>query len=153
MALPWWLKMVKNLPAMQETWVWSLGLEDPLEKGVATHFSILAWRISGTEEPGELQSIGLERVRHEWATNTSSALLHEFPAVTSLITLISQFYSKCYFQKYFIAGVIFFYKKLFIYFSWKKILPLKVSIFSGLVGHIKYMNCNSNLSNFMSENS
>ena len=47
--------MVKNLPAMQETWVQSLGQEDPLEKGVAIHSSILAWRISWTEEPGGLQ--------------------------------------------------------------------------------------------------
>ena len=46
---------VKNLPAMQETWVWSLSWEDPLEKGMATHSSILAWRIPWTEEPGKLQ--------------------------------------------------------------------------------------------------
>ena len=50
--------MVKNLPTMQETWVQSLGREDPLEKGMATHSSILAWRIPWTEEPGELQSTG-----------------------------------------------------------------------------------------------
>ena len=57
--------MVKNLPAMQETWVWSLGWEDPLEKGTATHSSILAWRIPWREEPGRLQSMGLHRVRHD----------------------------------------------------------------------------------------
>ena len=51
---------VKNLPAMQETWVQSLGREDALEKGMATHSSILAWRIPWTEEPGELQSMGSE---------------------------------------------------------------------------------------------
>jgi len=51
--------MVKNLPAMQETWVQSLGLEDPLEKGMAIHSSILAWRIPWTE-PGGLQSMGLK---------------------------------------------------------------------------------------------
>ena len=56
---------VKNLPAMWETWVLSLGLEDPLEKGMATHFSILAWRISWTEEPGGLLSMGSQRVRHD----------------------------------------------------------------------------------------
>ena len=50
--------MIKNLPAMQETWVRSLGLEDPQEKGMATHSSILAWRISWTEEPDGLQSMG-----------------------------------------------------------------------------------------------
>ena len=55
-------QMVKNLPAMQETQVWSLGWEDPLEKGMVTHFSILAWRIPRAEEPGELQSMGSQTV-------------------------------------------------------------------------------------------
>ena len=62
-------QMVKNLPVMQETHVWSPNQEDPLEKGMATHSSILAWRIPWTEEPGRLQSMGLQRVRHDWATN------------------------------------------------------------------------------------
>ena len=53
--------VVKNLPAMQETWVHSLTWEDPLEKGMATHSSILAWEIPWTEEPGRLQSIGLQK--------------------------------------------------------------------------------------------
>ena len=53
------------LPAMQETWVRSLGWENPLEKGMATHPSILAWRIPWTEELGGLQSMGLQRVRHD----------------------------------------------------------------------------------------
>ena len=56
--------MVKNLPAMWETRVASLGWEDPLKKGMATHSSILAWRIPWTEGPGELQSMGLQIVRH-----------------------------------------------------------------------------------------
>ena len=60
-------QMVKNLPAKQETQVVSLGQEDPLEKGMATHSSILAWRISWTEEPGGLQSIESQRVRQDWA--------------------------------------------------------------------------------------
>ena len=63
-------QMVKKLSAMQETeetWVWSLGWEDPLEKGMATHSRILVWRIPWTEEPGGLQSIGLQRVRHHWS--------------------------------------------------------------------------------------
>ena len=51
-------QIVKNLPAMQETWVQSLGREDPLEKGMANHFSVLAWRIPWTEETGGLQSMG-----------------------------------------------------------------------------------------------
>ena len=56
--------MVKNLPAVQETQVQSLGMEDPLEKGTATHSSVLAWRIAWTEEPGTLQSMGSQRVGH-----------------------------------------------------------------------------------------
>ena len=55
--------MVKCLPAMQETWVPSLGREDPLEKEMATHSSTLAWKIPWTEEPGRLQSMGSQRVR------------------------------------------------------------------------------------------
>ena len=58
-------QMVENLPAMQETWVRSLGLEDSLEKEMATHSSILAWRIPWTEGPGGLQSMGLQRVGHD----------------------------------------------------------------------------------------
>ena len=54
-------QMVKNLPKMQKTWVQSLGREDPLEKGMATHSSILAWSIPWTEEPGWLQSMGAEK--------------------------------------------------------------------------------------------
>ena len=57
--------MVKNLPAVQGTQVKSLGWKDPLEKGMATHSSILAWRIPWTEEPGGLQSTGLQRVGHD----------------------------------------------------------------------------------------
>ena len=60
----------ENLPAIQETWVQSLGWEDPLEKGITTHSSILAWRIPWTEEPGGLQSMGSQRVGHNWATDT-----------------------------------------------------------------------------------
>ena len=61
---------LKNPPAMQETWVQSLGREDPLEKEMATHSSILAWRIPWTEEPGGLQSTGSQRIGHDWETNT-----------------------------------------------------------------------------------
>ena len=56
---------VKNLSAMQETWVQSWVWEDPLEKGMATHSNFLAWRIPWTEEPGELQSMGSQRVRYD----------------------------------------------------------------------------------------
>ena len=58
-------QMVKGLPAIQETWVRSLGGEDPLEEDIATHSSILAWRISWTKKPGRLQSMGLQRVGHD----------------------------------------------------------------------------------------
>ena len=58
-------QLVKNPPTMWETWVWSLGWEDPLEKGKATHSSILAWRI-----PWIVQSMGSQRVRHDWVTFT-----------------------------------------------------------------------------------
>ena len=58
-------QMVKNLPAMWEIWVRSLGWDHPLEKGMATHSSILAYRIPWTEEPGGLQSMGSQRVRHD----------------------------------------------------------------------------------------
>ena len=58
-------QMVKNPPAMRETWVQSLGWEDPLEEGMTTHSSILAWRIQWSKEPGGLQSIGLQRAGHD----------------------------------------------------------------------------------------
>ena len=58
-------QMVNNLPSVWETWFQSLGWKDPLEKGMATHSSVLAWRIPWTEEPGGLQLMGLQRVRHD----------------------------------------------------------------------------------------
>ena len=58
-------QMVETLPTMWETWVQSLGWEDPLEKGMATHSSILAWRIPWTDEPGKLQSMGSPRVGYD----------------------------------------------------------------------------------------
>ena len=72
---------VKNLPAIQETQVWSLGQEDPLEKGMTTNSSILAWRIPWTEEPGGLQFIVLQRVGHNWVTKHKTAL--SFNSLTS----------------------------------------------------------------------
>ena len=64
--------VVKNLPAMQDTWVRSLGWEYPLEKEMATHSSTLAWKIPWTEKPGRLQSIGLQRVGHDCVTSLST---------------------------------------------------------------------------------
>ena len=83
--------MVKNLPATQEIQVWSLGQEDLLEKGMATHSSILAWRIPWTEEPGGLQSMGLQRVRHDWVTNTHTMnLVRPYSKWTDLQQAASQ---------------------------------------------------------------
>ena len=70
--------MVKNLPAMQEMWVRSLGWEDPLEKGMATHSSIPAWRIPWTEEPGELQSMGSQSQTQLSNQNFSFSFFKEY---------------------------------------------------------------------------
>ena len=85
-------EMVKNLPAMQQTWVWSLGWEDPLEKGMAPDSSILAWRIPWTEEPGRLQSMGSQRAIHNWTTN-----MHTLPHLQKgfLISLSLPFSVEC----------------------------------------------------------
>ena len=64
-------QMVKRLPTMRETWVQSLGWEDLLEKEMATHSSTLAWKIPWMEKPSRLQSMGSQRVRHDWATSLS----------------------------------------------------------------------------------
>ena len=65
---------LKRLPAIQETWVRSLGQKNPLEKGMATHSSVLVWRIPWMEEPDGLQSTGSQRVGHDWATALSLSL-------------------------------------------------------------------------------
>ena len=64
LILPWWLSG-KPLPTMRKTWFQALGREDLLEKEMATHSSVLAWKIPWTEEPGRLQSMGLQRVGHD----------------------------------------------------------------------------------------
>ena len=70
-AMPLVAQTVKRLPTMQETWVQALGRKDPLEKEMATHSSILAWKIPWIEEPSRLQFTGLQRVGHDWATSLS----------------------------------------------------------------------------------
>ena len=70
----------KESSVMQETWLQSLGLEEPLEKGMATYSNILAWRMSGTEEPGELQSMGSQTVGDNWSNGTCKTSL---PNITS----------------------------------------------------------------------
>ena len=82
----------RNPSAMRDTWVWSLAWEDPLEEGMATHSSILAWRIPLTEEPGRLQSMGSQKVRHVWVTKhawtaTVLKLFREVQGPTALLKL------------------------------------------------------------------
>ena len=87
---------LKNLPAMQETWVRSLGGENPLEEETETHSSILAWRIPWTEELDRLWSMGSQRVRHNWATNTSLSLYWLLPYLSaSLLTKLEDIHCQC----------------------------------------------------------
>ena len=79
--------VVQNPPAMQElqeTWVWSLGWEDPLEKGMATQSSILVWRIPWTGEPGGVQSMGSQRVRHDWG-DLAYKHMHDLPKLPNYL--------------------------------------------------------------------
>ena len=78
------VQMVRNLPAMQKTWIRPLGPEDPLEKGMATHSRTLAWRFPWTEESGWLQSKGLQRVGQNWGTNI---YMHRYIQLYLLICL------------------------------------------------------------------
>ena len=93
--------MVKNLPVNAGDRIWSLGQEGPLEKEMATYSSILAWRISWAEEPGRLQSMGSQRVGHNWATEykhttTYHLLLAFCKNINSYFTLISHFPSTAF---------------------------------------------------------
>ena len=72
---------VRNLPVIQDTWVQPLGWEGPLEKGMATYSSILAWRIPGTKEPGKLQSPRAQRVRYNWVINSELYDLQLFTTI------------------------------------------------------------------------
>ena len=76
-------QMVKNPPAMPETWVWSLGGDDALKKRTATHSSILAWKMLWIEKPGRLQSVGSQRVGHDWATFTFTFNITKLSRTTS----------------------------------------------------------------------
>ena len=88
-------QMVKRLPAIRETWVWSLGQEDTLEKEMATHSTTLEWKIPWTEEPGGLQPMGLQGIRYDWATSLLQHLVdsHDVPGTAkpgSLLLLTLQ---------------------------------------------------------------
>ena len=82
------VQTVKNLPAIQETLVWSLSLEDLLEKGRATYSNILTWRIPWIEESGLLQPIGSQRVQRDWVTNTHTPELMAFRKISSKYNFI-----------------------------------------------------------------
>ena len=101
---------------MQETWVWSLDGKDPLEKGIAIHSSILAWRIPWTEEPGGLQSMGMQRVGHNWATDTFTFTDEDkhFPSLSLLKTVLPWTSLKIHTLLHRIPNTIF---KLAVYFS------------------------------------
>ena len=91
---------LKRLPTMWVTWVWSLGWEDPLGKEMATHSSILAWRIPWTEEPGGLQSTGSQRVGHDWATSLSFTFIFSSFTIICLVIdfLIYSTWTVCLFK-------------------------------------------------------
>ena len=96
--------VVKNLPTVQETGIQSLHQEEPLEKGMATRSSTLAWRIPWTEEPGRLQSMGSPRVGHDWVTDTWldnslcwSAVIVFISKIFFFSTNLSDFFVVCYF--------------------------------------------------------
>ena len=78
------VQLVKNPPTMRETWVQSLGREDPMEKEMAIYFNILAWRIPLTEGAGRLQSMRSQRVRYVLVTNTFTSTFHEWMVVLGL---------------------------------------------------------------------
>ena len=86
-GIPLVTQTVKNLPAVWETWVPSLSWEDPLEKGMATHSCLLAWRIPWAEETGGLQSTGSPRVGQNWATNTFTLSHRKKPSSESWVAL------------------------------------------------------------------
>ena len=92
------VQMVKNLPARQETWR-SLCQEEPLEEEMATHSSILAWRIPWTEEPGRLQALGLQRVWHGWATNTTHHFLKILCSKATIHTITQWKHIQYYFLR------------------------------------------------------
>ena len=92
-------QLVKNLPAVQETWVQSLGQEDPLEKEMATHSSILAWKMLWTEEPGRVQSMGSQRVGRDWVTkhkHSENRIKIEGLPLLILLTIVSGIFKRVF---------------------------------------------------------
>ena len=101
-------QMAKHLLIVWETWVWSLGQEDPLEKEMAIHSSILAWKIPWMEEPGGLQSMGSQRVRHDWVTSLSLIYIVSIPYNTKGMRLLM------YYERSPLAFILVFF--LFVYY-------------------------------------
>ena len=90
---------LKRLHPMRKTWVWSLGREDPLEKEMVTHSSILAWRIPWTEEPGRLKSTGSQRVGHDWAMLYGYFTFYPFDGWWVLeLFLLTDYYEECSYE-------------------------------------------------------
>ena len=98
---------VKRLPAMQETWVQSLGQEDPLKKEMTIHSSTVAWKIPWIEKPGRLQSMGSQRVGHDWATSLHFHVLSTYSRLKSSLYQI--------YRQYFIKSQIFSHLPKFIF--------------------------------------
>ena len=107
---------------MPETWVWSLGWENPLEREMATHSSTLAWKIPWTEEPGRLQSMGSQRVGYDWATSLSLSLQYNF----ILIWLKRQ---RVYFQIRSNSQVPRVSTSTFFFFFWRDTIQPTISSF------------------------
>ena len=97
----WLAQIVKNLSAMWEIWVQSLGQEDPLENGMVIHVSILAWRIPQIEEPGGLQSMGSKRVGQDWATKTFTFHAKVYTICTYIYISIYNQIHCCYYYCYY----------------------------------------------------
>ena len=120
-----------SVPAMQETWAWSLGREDSLERAMAAHPSILAWRIPWTEEPGRLQSMGLQRIGQDWAALTFTfsdyykvdhvfiyVLVSHVTSVYCVFMSFAQFLDVTEFWEFFWGGGFFL-----IYVFWYNLFP------------------------------
>ena len=121
------VEQLKNPSVMQEspeTWVWSLGQEDSLEKKMATHSSILAWKIPWTEEPGGLQYMGLQRVRHDWARGTH-VYMNIFRCMFSYIHIFIHMYIYLHIilhKKYFLGQAGIKSLKFFLSFKFHELI-------------------------------
>ena len=123
--------VVKNLHAMQETWIWSLGQEDPLEEETATHSSTLGWRIPWTKEPGQLQPIGLQRVGHNWIGKYT-------PPTTLLNSPVSRFSCRNHQNFYINEYVVYKERQLYLIPSLMLFIFLFVFYCTGLQNRVEW---------------